>query len=239
MRIKVVFAGVMTMTVMALGSHAGDANQEACIKASDLVGQLETQLAGTVAHGDLALKQYTDYTATAKISDGDSTIFYDETKELEDGIEAMIKTVGDVDGLFPAGKDVGMQLLHLKVGLAMEPIRPYAKVLVMRMFSTVNCDVGAGFAECQAKVLAPAYGFDKDGAHRALYEEFKKKAQDQIVALKVYFRKNVCGSDFKLLSPLPPGAEDDAPAVVKTVPRSEDVASPRKKSGAVRKTSAK
>ncbi|MBI3555238.1 MAG: hypothetical protein HY074_03105, partial [Deltaproteobacteria bacterium] len=58
------------------------------------------------------------------------------------------------------------------------------------------------------------------------------------VALKVYFHKNICGSDFKLLNPLPPGAEDDAPAVVKAVPKASTDAT-QKKAGAGKKTTVK
>ena len=238
MRFKVVFAGVMTMTVVALGSHAGDKAPEACAKASDLIGQLEQQYADTAVQGDLALKQFTDFTATGSISYGDSTKFYDETKNLEDGIELMMKTVSDVDNLFPSGADMGLQLLHLKVGLAMEPIRPFAKLLVGRMMSTINCDLGDAFAACQAKVLSPAYGFDKDGVHKEFYAAFKKQAQEQIIALKVFFRKNTCGSDFKLINPLPPGAEDDAPVVVKTVPKPATPASTTKKPATGKRTAA-
>lgn len=218
---KLLVIGALVVTFFSLKLvHAAEVSPEACKSASQLVGQLEKDLIEASAVGDKGLAQATAFANVKTISDADSTAFYDATTALEAGIEKMMKTVQSIDAVFPTSNDVSAQLTHMKMAMAIEPLKTYGKTLLTRMMATINCDVGPDFAACQARVIAPSYFFEKDGERKTPYENFKKQAADQIVAMKVFLRKNVCGNNFEFLTPLPPGidAEIVAPKAVAEKP---------------------
>jgi hypothetical protein len=170
---------------------------DTCSSAAAGLRTLGKNLSAAFVKGDEALAKATAFAASGAITTEDSDALYESTKELEDGLEAATKNIQELDALIPSGNDTEHQLVHLKISLPSESLRNFARATVMRMMATVNCEMNNTFSVCQARVLTPLYLFEKDGAKKQPYADFKTDAERQYASLKEFFAKTLCSKSLK------------------------------------------
>lgn len=197
MKVQFVFLFLVSVLLYGLTSQAAgqkfQGSFESCSKINGLLDQLKPQVDAALAHGDWARLVAVKVTDGVAVSEEDLGRFFDESVALDNGLEQLSKTVLEIDRQIPAaGSDISLQLIHLKIGLGLEPVSTYRKTLLYRQMATARCNPGPELSACEAKCVAPSFILLKNEVRKEVYSEFAIKLKGQLDAMSKFLGENVC-----------------------------------------------
>lgn len=196
-RYAALVATVMTLAPNELWAAQPQASYRAdalmCANAGKALEAVSEAAQAIASNGDAAQAEALTFATSGTISYDDSQKLMNACDSLSDSVNAMMTSVSALDSVFPASSDVGLQMLHLKIGLAADPIKPFGVSLLQHMMATINCDLGDGLAECETKLVLPLFATtDASGAVTHPYAVFRGKVVQSVANLKSYLQTQVC-----------------------------------------------
>jgi hypothetical protein len=168
-----------------------------CADTRAALDQLDPAIAQAFEHGDRALVHAERFVDGGTLALNEANELYDETTAMDSSLEKAMETIASLDRLFPTGQSVELQLIHLKIGLAQEPITGFRRKMLPALMGATLCDLDDTLAACQARRIAPLYlnaGVNAQGepTRVELYKDLKARVTEMAGTLRTFLLGKAC-----------------------------------------------
>jgi len=178
-----------------------------CEQARTLLDELPTLWSDAVTIGDPNYALALRLDAGETLSGQEDLSLYSETERLDLALEALMGKIQAIDALIPAGdalighgSNLDLTVVHLKAGIAVEPIGNLRRRLLnVSMAALLSCDIGPGMEACQSRKLLNVYirqgGTGRYGevyVREDKYAEFKEQGSQSLTSYADYVRARLC-----------------------------------------------